>query len=521
MKNKKKGKTRRRVIIIVVVVVVVILLAALLMMRRRNNSSDSGGAASFLPFSTTSTKAEEAYIGDISIVTEGEGSIEPVEELPVDADYMLKIDHVEVDVGDTVSEGDTIATVDRDSIQDQIDLYEQQLAEMNSNIANTEKDGSSTLTSPVSGRVKRIYVKSDEVLSDVVKDHGGVMEISADGKLKVEFESDDSIKLGNTVTVSFLSYEVDGTVESKEDDVYTVTIEDGENYLVDTEATVTDDDDHVLGTGKLESNHPYLVEASYGIADEIRVDVGDSVGSGDTLLTRTDYSYNGTYLDLLSAREDLTDELQDLREMYDSPKLTAAADGIVSDLFLTDGMYVQEDTEMYSLISTDKFLLKVDIDELEIEGITVGQTATIVFDAFDTEEYEGTIEKISALGQNSGGVTKYTTTISVPGSDKLKTNMSATATIVTDEKKDVLLVPVDAVQTSEGKNYVTKVDDNGNEDLQEVTLGLVNNSVAEITDGLSEGDKVEVTTSSDFSNMLNMVSSNIGGGSSSGEGGQD
>ncbi len=521
MKNQKKGKTRRRVIIIVVVVVVVILLIALLMMRRRS-SSDSGGAASFLPFSTTSTTTEEAYIGDIKIVTEGEGSIEPVNELVVDADYMLKIDTVEVDIGDTVSEGDVIATVDRDSIQDQIDLYEQQLTEMNSNIANTEKDGSSTLTSPVSGRVKRIYVKSDEVLTDVVKDHGGVMEIAADGKLKVEFESDDSLKLGDEVTVSFLSYEVDGVIASEEDGVYTVTIEDGENYLVDTEATVTDDDDHVLGTGKLESNHPYLVEANYGIADEIRVDVGDSVGSGDTLLTRTDYSYNSTYLDLLSAREDLTDELQDLREMYDNPELTAVSDGIVSDLFLTDGMYLQEDTEMYSLISTDKFQLKVDIDELEIEGITVGQTATVVFDAFDTEEYEGTIEKISALGQNTGGVTKYTTTISVPGSDKLKTNMSATATIVTDEKKDVLLVSVDAIQTSEGKNYVTKVDENGNEELQEVTLGLVNSAVAEVTDGLSEGDKVEVTTSSDFSNMLNMVSSNIGGGgSSSGEGDQN
>ncbi len=520
MKTKKKGKTRRRVIIIVVVVVV-ILLIALLVMRRRNSSSDSGGSGSFLPFSTTSTSTEEAYIGDIRIVTEGEGSIEPVNELLVDADYTLQIDTVEVEAGDIVSAGDLIATLDRDSVDVQIAQYEQQLSEINSEISNTEKDGSSTLTAPVSGRVKRIYVKSDEVLSDVVTDHGGVMEISADGKLKVEFESDDSLKLGDTVTVNFLSYEVDGIIESREDDVYTVTIEDGENYLVDTEATVTDDDDKVLGTGTLQSNHPYLVDASYGIADEIRVDVGDSVSSGDTLLTRTNYSYNGTYLDLLSAREDLMEDLQTLRELREEPELTAEADGIVSDLFLTDGMIMQEDTEIYSLISTDEFYLKVNIDELEIDGIEVGETATVVFDAFDTEEYTGTIEKISALGQNSGGVTKYTTTISVPGSDKLKTNMSATATIVTDEKEDVLLVSVDAIQTSDGKNYVTKVDENGDEQLVEVTLGLVNNAVAEVTDGLSEGDKVEVTTSSDFSNMLSMVSSNLGGGSSSGEGGSD
>ena len=494
---KKKKKSRVRKIVLPVLLVLVIAGAALFFLRHRGQTP----AGSPLAANTT---VEAAHPGTIRITTEGNGSIEAAQETPVAADYTLKIDTVEAENGDVVSEGDVLATLDADSIDDQIDAYESQLSEVNSAISGADRSGSDSLTAPVSGRVKRIFAREGEVIEDVVAEHGGVMELSADGRLRVEFTSSRRLKPGDEVTVSFLSYEEDGTVMSAENGVYTVTIEDGANYLVDTEATVMDEDEVTLGRGYLKSNHPYLVEGAYGVVDEISVDVGDYADSGSTLLTRTDTEYNGSYLALLDEREELTGHLQELRALQKDPALRAPAGGIVSELTLADGTPVAEDSLMYKLISTDRFWLKTEIDELDIVGVTEGQTAAVVFDAFDTEEYEGKVEKISALGQNVNGVTKYTVTISVPGIDKVRTAMSATATIVTDERENTLLIPVDAVQTVDGETCVTVVDGETQKAVP-VTLGLVNNTEAEVLSGLSEGDQVLVVGKSDMEIMMDMM----------------
>lgn len=499
---RKKRKTKKVVILVLLLLVAGVIGAVVILGPQKQQE-----AISML----TSTKNQEAYRGTIRLTTEGSGMIEAANETAVTADHTVKVEKTVAEVGDLITVGDVIARLDQDSIEDQIDALESQLSEVNNAISAMDKSGSSTLASPVSGRVKRIFAKEDEYLADVVADHGGVMEIAADGKLKVEIPEVSSLKVGEEVTVAFLNYEEDGIVSEEQNGICTIVIEDAANYLVDTEATVMDEDERVLGTGYLKSNHPYLVEGAYGIVDEIRVDTGDYVEKGTTLLARRNYTYNADYLELLDAREEIMENLQELRAMEKEPVLYAKEDGILSELMLMDETMVQEDAVMYRLISTDQFWLKAEIDELDIAGVEVGQTAAIVFDAFDSEEYEGTVEKISALGTNVGGVTKYTVTISVPGIDKVKTSMSATATIVTDEKEDALLVPVDAIQTTDGQKCVTVVR-NGEQQSVPVTLGLVNNTEAEILEGISEGDVVVVTGKSEFQMMVDMMQQGRSGG---------
>ncbi len=491
----KKKKKRWKIGWLVLVLLLVAVGAGLYLRSQKEDTQNR------LP---ENMKIEEVTRGTIRITTEGNGSIEAADEHPVQAEYTLKIDTVKAENGDVVQEGDVLATVDEDSVKEQISLLENNLSELNSAISMSDRSGSSSLASPISGRVKRIFAKEDDVLTDVVAEHGGVMELSADEKLKLEFTPSRSLKPGESVTVSFLDYEEEGTVLSEQDGVCTVTIPDDSDYPVDTEATVTDVDGNELGTGYLKSNHPYLVDSAYGIADEINVEAGDWVDSGSTLLTRRYYTYNGDYLELLENRDELMQKLQELRELEKKPEICAKGSGIVSELMLQDGVVAAEDTQMYKLISTDRFWLKTAIDELDIPGVREGQSAKVVFDAFDDEEYEGKVEKISALGENVGGVTKYTVTISVPGIEKLRTAMSATATIVIDEKDDVLLIPVDAVQTVDGERCVTVI--RGEEqEVVPVTLGLVNNTQAEVTEGLSEGDQVAVLGKSDLEIMMDMM----------------
>ena len=154
-------------------------------------------------------------------------------------------------------------------------------------------------------------------------------------------------------------------------------------------------------------------------------------------------------------------------------------------------MPYEKGQQFCTIADTQSLHLKVEIDELDIDGVQPGQTATVTFDAFEDEEYEGVVEKISGVGTNSGGVTTYTVTISMDGNQHLKDAMSATAKIVMDAKDNVLLVPVDAVETTDGTDYVQVLTGSGTE-RREVELGLMNNEYAEVLDGLTQGEQVLV-----------------------------
>jgi multidrug efflux pump subunit AcrA (membrane-fusion protein) len=80
----------------------------------------------------------------------------------------------------------------------------------------------------------------------------------------------------------------------------------------------------------------------------------------------------------------------------------------------------------------------------------------------------------------------YTVTIDLEGKKEFKSAMSTTATITAREEKDVLTVPVDAIQTKDEQKVVTVLsgDDLSVSEDRVVTLGLVNNTTAQITEGL-------------------------------------
>ena len=454
-------------------------------------------------------KTQTAYIGSIEVTTDGNGVIEPASWETVTSEYSVRVSHVEAESGDIVKKGDLIAEVDMDSIDDRIREAEGELSQITTSIANMSKGGSSGVSASVAGRVKRIFAKKGDLLSEVVRKHGGVVELSVDGRLKVEFTTSAKLSPGNKVTVSFSGYEAEGTVIKKEGRNCTVTISDKSEYQVDTKAEIFDDDDEKIGEGVLLTNTPYLVDTRYGICDGINVSVGNSVDSGTTLLTRTNYSYNAEYVDAVNDRDEIIREILKLKDLRESPKFLAPSDGIVADIQIADRLAVAEDAAMYTLISTKSYRLKAQIDELDIAGVREGQKVSVVFDAFEDEQYDGTVEKVSALGTNTGGVTTYTVTILMDGEEKIMPGMSATATITIEEKPDALLVPIDAVRTVDGERKVTVINGETTED-RAVTLGLVSGSTAEILEGITEGTEVVVYENEDVDWMIQMMQRNAG-----------
>lgn len=494
--NQKEQRKKRKLWPILVVILLLVILAVYLWGQQTGHPS--GGTQ------TADLKTEAACIGSISVTTEGSGSVEAASTKAITLEYDGKLETIYAEMGDQVQAGDELAIYDTDALDTVIESKEAELDQLNSTISQTSSSGSTTITAPVAGRVKRIYASDGDVVSDVVDANGGLLEISADGKLKVEFDKPDTaISEGDTVTVDFDSYTVDGTVEKIEDGTVTVTIPDDTEYSVDTTAVVRGKSGVKLGEGVLLSNHPYLVTAEYGVIDDVNVTKTSKVSVGTTLFTRKDADYNQDYLDLLSDREDLIDEIQELKEYQKNPVVTADCDGYIVSLDVIEGMTYEKDTQFCTIADSESLHLKVEIDELDIDGVEVGQNATVVFDAFEDETYTGTVEKISGVGSNAGGVTTYTVTIALEGNARLKNAMSATATITLDSKDSALLIPVDAIETSDGQKYVQVVD-GGTLTQTAVTLGLINSEYAEVTEGLSSGDLV-VVNSTDSEDLVTQM----------------
>ncbi len=154
--------------------------------------------------------------------------------------------------------------------------------------------------------------------------------------------------------------------------------------------------------------------------------------------------------------------------------------------------------------------LRVGVPEAMIDKVALGQEAVATLDALPGLLLRGRVSKISAVPDSqrwfNSGVKTYTIVVDVnsdtPGA-KLKPGMSATVEIVTDQLRDVLYVPIQAVVSDKDKHYVYRIQ-RGRKHLQKVEIGKYNTQFIEIKDGLDEGEElllyaeVEMETDTQF-----------------------
>jgi HlyD family secretion protein len=134
------------------------------------------------------------------------------------------------------------------------------------------------------------------------------------------------------------------------------------------------------------------------------------------------------------------------------------------------------------------------VDEADIGKVFLGQPARIVVESFKDKKFDGKVTKISPLGVEKDNVTTFEVRVSIRNpTGELKTNMSANAEIILEEKKGVLLVPESAVVYDKERHTSLEVPDphaDGGKRKVAVKLGISNGVKTELVEGLKEGDKV-------------------------------
>jgi HlyD family secretion protein len=211
---------------------------------------------------------------------------------------------------------------------------------------------------------------------------------------------------------------------------------------------------------------------------------------------------------LVTAEQNLV-QLQDALGDY---TIVAPFDGTIASVSVKKG-----DTAsgaVATIVSDQKFA-QATFNETDVVNIKVGQKTTITFDALPDLTLTGKVFEVDPVGTVSQGVVSYNVQVALdaPNSD-IKPSMSDTVSIIVNTKQDVLLVPNSAVTTKQGVSYVNILGSDGKPKQQEVTVGLSNDSMTEITSGLNEGDAVvtQTITSKSSTATTNSSRSLLGGG---------
>lgn len=401
------------------------------------------------------------------------------------SDYAGTVYEVEVEVGDTIKSGDTIATLqDRTSLtvelpfsdDDADTFYVGQAATVT--LQNTFETLDATVeeiasyTSVLTGnRIVRVVTLS-------VPNNGGL-----------------SAGMIGTATVGNCASADSGTFEERD---------------IDT-----------------------IVAENAGDVTAIYIDEGDAVWKNMLVLTLGGDDMED---DLLSASESLrTTEIsyESSQDALDNYNITSPISGTVIDKGAKQGETVESGDTLCIIYDLSYLEMTMSIDELDISMLSVGQDVLITPDSFPDDVYTGTITKVSVVGSTLGGTTTYPVTVQVDDMADLLPGMNVSAEIVVSQVTDV--VAVSNAMISRG-NVVLVTDDSPSAvnavemptmEAPEgyvyvpVEIGLSNDDYTEITAGLQIGDTVATANivavaAADTSMMMPGMDAGMSSGPSSG-----
>ncbi len=174
--------------------------------------------------------------------------------------------------------------------------------------------------------------------------------------------------------------------------------------------------------------------------------------------------------------------------------------GKVSGLSLQVGSVISTTTSSTATVSSTKVAsiktdapptVTVNLTEIDVPKIKIGNKATVTFDALVDKTFTGKVISVDTSGSVSSGVTTYPAVILLDvQSSEILPNMASSANIITAIKNNVLNVTSTAVQKQTDGSYVVQVMKNGAPQNVTVETGLSSDANTEITSGLSGGETV-------------------------------
>jgi len=178
----------------------------------------------------------------------------------------------------------------------------------------------------------------------------------------------------------------------------------------------------------------------------------------------------------------------------DCGTIYAPYNGIVLSSAYKEGQNASPGVNAISIISSD-FIIKADINEIDVVNLQLGQDVDIRLDAYYENEFSGKIINISPISTNIGGVVSFELTVKPEAENgpELLYGLSSSLDITTSGVENVLFVPIQSVYEEDGKSYVDLVAEDDGIEKTEITTGIFNYDFIEIKSGLNKGDTILIS----------------------------
>ncbi len=188
------------------------------------------------------------------------------------------------------------------------------------------------------------------------------------------------------------------------------------------------------------------------------------------------------------------------------------------------GDKVYADTHAFRIDDLSKMYVDLEVSEIDVNLVQIGQAVRLTLDAIDDREYSGEVVEISPVGYASDGVVYFEVTILLLEPDEyVKPEMSATAEIIIRQLAGITLVPNKAVRILEDQKVVFVYNETAERKYVPVPvqLGVTDGAHSELLSGnLQAGDTImlnppDETTAPDGNTRAGFLSGpggNSGGG---------
>ena len=440
--------------------------------------------------------------GSIEASVTGGGMLATTDTENIDLPDGIKIDDVLVQAGDAVDAGQILAVLNPVSLRNQAASLSDELSSLDKQLAQM-KDSKTTeyVYAPVKGRIKYLPVAAHADVTSSIAEYGVLAILSTDDRMRVEIQTDMELELYAGVTVKWSNGKKKGEVTSKTTNGYIVTLNDRGTPYGETASIY--DGETLIGSGVIEINKPVAVYANGGTISRIHYRENSVISANAKLFTLDNEPLSNSYQQTYSQRQELAEQLQAVITYINAPFVATATEGTISEVLVSDGNTTgsSESTSgkstAFVMNKAGSLKMTVDVDELDIGSIILGQPAAITLDAISFETFEAIVTRISFLGTAKSNITTFAVELTLENDERFLPGMNGNATILVDKADDVLLAPIEAIHEDETGIYVyvspSGTTDGSDRQRRDITTGLSDGEYAQITNGLSQGEIILYT----------------------------
>ena len=455
---------------------------------------------------------------DVTNTLSGTGTLNPANTYTVKSLVDGKVLTGTIEEGNIVEESNVLYTIDSSDASTNFEKAE--IAMQQAQRSYDKVVDRQYVRAEVAGVVSSLKVtKGDEVTSGqevaVIRDSSRML-------LTLEFPAADaanfSVGQSAAVTLDGTFEQLDGTVTSVSGTdalsagnlltrTVTITVKNAGGLTTAQAATASINGVSSIGSATFayQAERTLTAQAA-GTVTSINVQEGSEVAKDDIILG---LSGDDLTESIQSASESLRSaeiSMQNLQDTMNNYTITAPISGTIIEKDAKVGDAVKTGDTLCIVYDLSYLEMNINVDELQISSISVGQQVQITADAVPDKTYVGTVTRVSMKGASNGGTTTYPVSIRIDDTDGLRPGMNANAEIVVAEAKNALVVPNAAVVRG---SYVLVTKDSpsaANADTAmeapegfvyvPVKTGVSDDDYTQIVSGIQEGDTIGYDPSS-------------------------